>query len=92
MRVGKFTSCSLTDHARRWLDTDMVMIDANFRLKMKDRDIDDPPLGPGLSYYVEDSQYKEHVKRCGPQTEVRMQHFTATVTTNAELIESDQPL
>ncbi len=27
----------------RWLDTEFVMLDANFRLKLKQRNLEDPP-------------------------------------------------
>lgn len=46
------------------------MLDANFRLKLKDRNIDDEPLGPGLAYYVKSDGYMEHVVASGTQTEV----------------------
>ena len=49
----------------------MVVMDANFRLKSKDRDIkSDPALGSGLAYYVEESAYQEYLKGCPEQTEV----------------------
>lgn len=51
------------------------MLDANFRLKLKDRKVVDPALGPGLAYYVQEQPYLDHIKASGPQTEVR---FTQT--------------
>lgn len=48
-----------------------VMLDANFRLKSKDRNIqNDPSLGSGLAYYVEEEQYQQYLKDCPKQTEV----------------------
>ena len=47
------------------------MIDANFRLKLKDRQVDDPPLGGGLSYYVKEDEYKKHTDASSEQVEVR---------------------
>lgn len=48
-----------------------VMLDANFRLKSKDRNVqDDPSLGSGLAYYVEEEAYKSYLKDCPEQTEV----------------------
>ena len=44
---------TLTDCARRWLYSLFLAIDANFRLKLKARDIQDPELGAGLSYFVD---------------------------------------
>lgn len=50
------------------------MLDANFRLKSKERGIqDDPALGSGLTYYVEEEAYQNYLKGCPSQTEVR--HF-----------------
>lgn len=47
------------------------MLDANFRLKSKDRGINsDPALGSGLAYYVEEDKYQEYLKTCSDQTEV----------------------
>lgn len=49
----------------------MVMLDANFRLKSKDREIQsDPALGSGLAYYVQEDDYQEYLKTCPEQTEV----------------------
>ena len=45
-----------------WLYTLFLMIDANFRLKLKDRGINDTFLGPGWAYIVEDSKFKEHLE------------------------------
>lgn len=54
----------------RWLDTLTLMLDANFRLKSKERGIkSDPALGSGLAYYVEEEKYQEHLKTCSDQTE-----------------------
>ena len=46
------------------------MLDANFHLKLKDHQIEDPPLGPGLAYYVNGDGYLRHIEASGPQTEV----------------------
>jgi hypothetical protein len=37
--------------------------DANFRLKLKARGIEDPELGSGWAYFVEESEYAAHIKR-----------------------------
>ena len=48
------------------------MLDANFRLKSKDREIkSDPSLGSGLAYYVEETRYRDYLNTCPEQTEVR---------------------
>ena len=53
------------------LESEYVMLDANFRLKLKQRNLDDPPLGGGLAYYVDGEKYMAHIEASGPQTEVR---------------------
>ncbi|KAH9900745.1 hypothetical protein C8Q73DRAFT_786170 [Cubamyces lactineus] len=55
--------------AERWKYTQYLMIDANFRVKCKDRGFDNVELGNGQSYFVEDSPYQAHVEKCGKQTE-----------------------
>lgn len=54
----------------RWLYTLFLMIDGNFRVKCKDRGLNDIELGNGQSYFVEDSPYKAHIAKCGDQVEV----------------------
>ncbi|KAJ7456295.1 hypothetical protein B0H11DRAFT_2244215 [Mycena galericulata] len=43
----------------------LLAVDANFKLKnrMRPNKIDDPPLGPGWSYWVEQLRYKRHLKK-----------------------------
>lgn len=45
----------------RWLYAQFIAVDANFKLRLKNRKINDPELGPGWSYFVEDSAYTHHV-------------------------------
>lgn len=54
----------------RWLNTTYLMLDANFRLKLKERNLNDPALGDGLAYFVEERPYLAHVEAAGEQTEV----------------------
>ncbi|RDX40776.1 hypothetical protein OH76DRAFT_1489992 [Lentinus brumalis] len=54
---------------RRWLYTLFLMLDANFRAKCKARGLDPFELGPGWSYFVEETGYQAHLKRCGAQKE-----------------------
>jgi hypothetical protein len=39
-------------------------MDANFKLKQKNRGFNDPPLAEGLSYMVADCTLKEHLAEC----------------------------
>ena len=53
----------------------IVTLDANFRLKLKERGIeDDPPLGPGYAYMVRMGGtygYKEHLEKHKADKDVR---------------------
>jgi uncharacterized C2H2 Zn-finger protein len=60
---GFYNWCSLTPSSYRWLYSLFLAVDANFRLKLKDRKIKDPEIGSGWAYFVEDKQYIEHVSR-----------------------------
>ena len=46
------------------------MLDANFRLKSKDRGVDDVELSPEWSYFVQQVKYWEEMSKHGDQTEV----------------------
>ncbi|KAJ7509953.1 hypothetical protein B0H11DRAFT_2215787 [Mycena galericulata] len=52
------------DPKYRFLYMLLLAVDANFRLKnrMRANEVDDPPLGPGWSYFVEGLRYKRHLK------------------------------
>jgi hypothetical protein len=54
-----------TNDLYRFLFMLMLAVDANFHLKnrMRTNEIDDPPLGPGWSYWVEPGRYKKHLKK-----------------------------
>jgi len=59
-----------TDFAFRWVYAQFIAVDANFRLKLKNRQISDPELGSGWSYFVENSAYTRHVANNSHETEV----------------------
>ena len=46
----------------RWIYTQFLAIDGNFRLWMKDRGIRDIELSPGWSFYVDNSHYNAVLK------------------------------
>lgn len=47
------------------------MIDANFRLKRKSKNInDDPELAPGWAYMVEETRYQTHLENYVHEKEV----------------------
>ncbi|KAJ7177592.1 hypothetical protein C8R46DRAFT_1212338 [Mycena filopes] len=49
----------------RFLYMLMLAVDANFRLKnrMRANEVDDPSLGPGWGYWVEQKRYARHLKK-----------------------------
>lgn len=49
--------------ACRWLHSLFLAVDANFRLKLKNRGIKDPDIGSGWSYFVESRRYIEHLSQ-----------------------------
>ena len=50
------------DDPSRWLYSLFIAMDANFRLKLKSRDIQDPELGSGLAYFVNNAKFEAHLK------------------------------
>ena len=61
------------------------MMDANFRLKMKDRGATDVALGPGWAYCVETDRFKAHVREFGD-------HPAEVSTSSLEYIMSHLPV
>ena len=55
----------------RWKHAQFIAVDANFRLKLKNRGIKDPELGSGWSYFVENSAYARHIEANPHQEEAR---------------------
>ncbi|KAI0684251.1 hypothetical protein BC835DRAFT_1409185 [Cytidiella melzeri] len=53
-----------------WLYVLFLMLDANFRLKLKDRSFKDVELSAGWGYFVEDSKYQSFIGQMGQQQEV----------------------
>ncbi|PPQ81721.1 hypothetical protein CVT24_003406, partial [Panaeolus cyanescens] len=51
------------DTAAAFLYTLFVAIDANFKLKQKDRGLDDVDLAPGWGAFVQQQPYMEHINR-----------------------------
>ncbi|CAK5267983.1 unnamed protein product [Mycena citricolor] len=69
--------------AYRFIYMLLLALDANFRLKnrLRANEIDDPPLGPGLGYWVEPEPYRDHVK-----------NYTSTCIAFAALLQKDTRL
>lgn len=54
-----------------WLYTLYLAMDANFRLKCRDRGIkNDPELSPGAAYFVDNKRYLQIMETFGDQVEV----------------------
>lgn len=45
----------------RWVYAQFIALDANFKLKLKNRQINDPELDSGCSYFVENSAYVDYI-------------------------------
>jgi len=65
-----FCSRHLLISSYRWLYSLFLAIDANFRLKLKNRKIKDPEVGSGWAYFVENSRYIGHVSQNANDAEV----------------------
>jgi hypothetical protein len=65
----------LADSFLRWIYAQFIAVDANFKLKLKNRRIEDPELGSGWSYFVENSQYTRHVARNPREKDVRVYYL-----------------
>lgn len=47
------------------------MVDANFKLKLKDKGVPDQPLGSGWAYFVREDKFESYLlDHAGTQTEV----------------------
>ncbi|KAM6497786.1 hypothetical protein JOM56_005734 [Amanita muscaria] len=53
-----------------FLYTLFLAIDANFKLKQKNRGINDPELSPGWAYFVEEGPYQDFIKDYVDQSEI----------------------
>lgn len=47
-----------------WLNTLYLSMDANFKLKQKERGFNDPPLSNGLLFMVENGKLQTHLTDC----------------------------
>ena len=64
----------------RFLYSQFLAIDANFKLKQKERGIKDTELAPGWGCYVESSRYEAHVKAHREEPEVRLMSLISFIT------------
>jgi hypothetical protein len=59
-----------------------LAIDANFRLRLKARGIQDPELGSGWAYFVEESEYAAHLQRNMKDKDVRQSYVLSPYITD----------
>ncbi|KAM6492909.1 hypothetical protein JOM56_011043 [Amanita muscaria] len=57
-------------HGLRFLYTLFLAVDANFKLKQKNRDLRDPELYPGWAYFVNEGPYQDFIKDYTDQPEL----------------------
>ena len=62
---------NLIIHSYRFLYILYIAIDGNFKLKGKERNVNDVELMPGLGAYVTETDYKSHIANYIDQPEVR---------------------
>lgn len=67
----------------RFLYVLMLSLDANFRLKSKERGIKDVQLGSGFAYLVEEGRFKTHLAVSSHAIEVRRYQHTVQKSDNA---------
>jgi len=70
------SSLHRTDPCQSFLYILYLAVDANFKLKGKDRKLQDIELMPGGGAFVEESAYQEHIKNYVDQPEVRRRCLT----------------
>lgn len=51
-------------YLKSWLNTLYLSMDANFKLKQKERGFSDPPLSNGLAYMVSNERLQDHLAHC----------------------------
>jgi len=54
----------------RYIYTQFLAVDGNFKLRLKDCGITDPELAPGWAYFVEEEKYQTFIKDYVGQPEV----------------------
>ena len=59
-----------SEHIYRYIYTQFLAVDGNFKLRLKDRGITDPELAPGWAYFVEEETYQRFIKDFIDQPEV----------------------
>jgi hypothetical protein len=60
----------------RWKYRLILAVDANFRMKNKERNTNDmPALGDGWAHFVPETLYMEHVRKWGFEELVRISPF-----------------
>ena len=52
----------ITDLVHKYIYTQFLAVDGNFKLQLKDRGITDPELAPGWAYFVEEENYQSFIK------------------------------
>ena len=58
------------DHDYRYIYTQFLAVDGNFKLQLKDRRITDPELAPRWAYFVEEENYQTFLKDFIDQPEI----------------------
>jgi len=70
---------TLIIHLYRFLYILYLSIDGNFKLKGKERNVNDVELMPGLGPYVTETDYKSHIANYVDQPEVRLTSSSCSI-------------
>ncbi|KAI0039152.1 hypothetical protein FA95DRAFT_1504561, partial [Auriscalpium vulgare] len=57
--------------SEQWKYATFLAVDANFKLKLKARGLDDVELAPGWSYFVENKAYQRHIDKYVDEEEMK---------------------
>ena len=74
-------------HCPRWLYGMNLAMDANFRLKLKERGVTDPEFGPGWAYFVNDEVYKAEIIKHPQPIEVSIKRSRVLLKTDRKILE-----
>ena len=63
----------------RYIYTQFLAVDGNFKLWLKDRGIRNPELAPGWAYFVKEKNYQSFIKEYVDESEVYFQVYVLLI-------------
>lgn len=80
-KFGNFDLLNDADTCDRFLYTLYIAVDGNFKLKGKQRYLQDVELMPGWGAYVPEAEYKAHIANYVDQPEVSANRLSKSLST-----------